>query len=104
MAIKDKSTLDALILSLFPTGTGNISAADVRLYLDDILDSNVLQASTSVTDSSATIGLVIADIDENVPRVATNATGTTYTLPDVSTVKEGVTLVIHTTSHVPGFF
>jgi len=57
MAIEDKSTLDALILSLFPTGTGNISAADIRQYLDDILDSNILQSFTAVTDVDAVVAL-----------------------------------------------
>ena len=94
MAIQDKATLDALILSLFPTGTGNISAADIRQYLDDILDSNILQSFTAVTDSGSVIALSSSDIDQNAPRLPTNATSTVYQLPQVSTIKEGVALII----------
>ncbi len=94
MAIQDKATLDGLITSLFPTGTGNISASDIRQYLDDILDSNVLQSFAPVTDSGSVIALSLGDIDQNAPRLPTNIVSTTYNLPDVTTVTDGVGLVI----------
>ncbi len=101
MAIQDKATLDALILSLFPTGTGNISAADIRQYLDDILDSNVLQSFTAVTDTGSVIAISSTDVDQNAPRLPTNATSTAYTLPEASTVKEGVALIVINKASVP---
>lgn len=94
MAIDGKTTLSALILSLFPSGTGNISAADNREYLGAILDSNVLQSFAAVTDAASVIPLSVASIDQNAPRLPTNVTSTVYQLPDVSLVKEGVTLII----------
>ena len=83
-----------MILSLFPTGTGSISAADVRQYLNDILDSNILQSSAAVTDTLSVVPLLSSDVDENAPRKPTNVGGTVYQLPQVSTIKEGVSLVI----------
>ena len=35
MAIQDKATLDGLITSLFPTGTGNIAASERSAHADE---------------------------------------------------------------------
>lgn len=40
------------------------------------------------------VPLSAVNIDQNAPRVPTNGAGTVYQLPDVSTVKEGVSLII----------
>lgn len=95
MSIQDKTTLTGLIASLFPNNTtGLITPAAMRQYLTDILDSNVLQAFGVVVDSTATVNLLVADIDENAPRSPTFAGTMTYNLPAVSSVKAGVELVV----------
>jgi hypothetical protein len=95
MAIQDKATLASSINSLFPDNIlGEITPADIRQYLADILDSNPLQSTAHVDDNLATIALANTDIDENAPRNAIFAGDMEYDLPAVVTVQSGVRLAI----------
>lgn len=95
MAIQNKAELEALYASLFPdNAAGEISAADVREFMQAILDSLNLLANDPVEDNAAAVLLVATDVDANAPREAVFAGAMVYTLPLVATVQQGVTLII----------
>lgn len=93
--IKDKSTLEAEIQALFPdNSTGAITAAKLRTYLQESLDSANLQRVETIYLIGATETLVVSDIDENKRFFAVSPAAQTITLPEVTPALQTLNLNI----------
>ncbi len=93
--IKSKSALEADIQILFPDNSaGDITAADLRQYLQENLDSTNLQRVEPVPLIAASETLVDSDIDDNKRFFAAAPTAQTITLPELTSVVERLSITI----------
>lgn len=94
--IKNQATLSAEIDSTFPTNNNEeITAEDLRNYLQDALASQRIQVKDGTLMVSDPTNLSAADIDENKP-LLNSLTPKTINLPPLMDLEEGRTLVINT--------
>jgi len=95
--IQSKAALEAAIQTLFPdNGQGEITAADLRQYLQDSLDSTNLQRVETVYFAAPVEVMVDSDIDENKRYFAIAPTAQTITLPEITPALE--TLMVNLAS------
>ena len=93
--IKSKADLEATIQALFPDNTtGAITAAKLREYLQENLDSTTLQRVVSVYFTAAVETMADADIDDNIRYFAMSPTSQTIELPEIVPAIETLTINI----------
>lgn len=93
--IKSKADLEATIQALFPdNSTGAITAAKLREYLQENLDSTTLQRVVTVYFTAAAETMVDADIDDNIRYFAMSPTSQTIALPEITPAIETLTINI----------
>lgn len=87
MAILDKEELTTAIDALFADNiSGDISAEDLRSYLNSTLDSHTVQRQISEFSSEVNITYTDADIDQNIVYILNPAPSQdqTVTLPEIT--------------------
>jgi hypothetical protein len=93
--IKSKQDLEAAIQTLFPDNTsGAITAAKLREYLQENLDSTTLQRVVTVYFTTASETMVDADIDDNIRYFAMAPTHQVIALPEITPAIETLTINI----------
>jgi len=93
--IKSKQDLEATIQALFPdNNSGAITAAKLREYLQENLDSTTLQRVVTVYFTAAAETMVDADIDDNIRYFAMSPTSQTIALPEITPAIETLTIKI----------
>ncbi len=97
--IKSKLELEATIQTLFPdNNSGAITAAKLREYLLENLDSTTLQRVEPVPLIAASEALADSDIDENKRFYAAAPTAQTIDLPELTLAVERLSITIASVS------